>query len=252
MGKLFPAGVKRWPARQVLHVALVFIVLVAAISWGAGANAQTRVLWWDISANEPRNKPENRRTMARYVDSYAGGGRYSVDYVYSPRRGTLARHLAANPGYGIIVISAANTSRLFNKADQDALRAFYASGRKALMLDGTLGVRNSDVRQLTQWPGANNASANMLINQMEALRRAGGGLLIGTDHGRFQASANVALGAILPRAQFSRITDPSRNGEFFGDLLLADRPVRPLDMLKHWEAIPNQGQAPVGQYRDFQ
>ena len=158
----------------------------------------------------------------------------------------------ANPDYGIIVVTAANNNGLFNSADQDAFRAFYAQGRRALMLDGTLGIRNSDVRPLTKWPGVNNASANMLINQMEALREAGGGLLIGTDHGRFQRSANLALQAILPGAKFSRVTNPSRDGDFFGDVLLAaEEPVKPLDMLRHWEAIPNQGEAPVGSYADF-
>lgn len=211
-----------------------------------------RVLWWDVSLNESRNKPSNRQRMARYIDGYKGGGVYSVEYQFEPSRGAFARHMAANPAYGIIVITAANNNRVFNRSDQQAFRNFYASGRRTLMLDGTLGIRNSDVRQKTKWPGTNRSSANMLINQMEALRKSGGGLLIGTDHGKFQASANLALQAILPRARFSRITNPSRDGAFVGDLLLAEAAsVKPLDMLRHWEAIPNQGQAPVGGYTDF-
>lgn len=211
-----------------------------------------RVLWWDVSLDERSNKPANRRQMARFINGYKGGSLYDVDYRFEPRRGAFARHMAANPGYGIIVITAANNNRVFNGADQQAFRNFYAGGRRSLMLDGTLGIRNSDIRQRTKWPGANRSSANMLINQMEAMRKSGGGLLIGTDHGKFQASANLALQAILPGARFSRVTNPSRDGAFFGDLLLAEAAqVKPLDMLRHWEAIPNQGQAPVGGYTDF-
>lgn len=252
MGKLFGAFVSLFPGEKRLVALMAFMVFLAGFALSTEAQAQTRVLWWDVSANETNNRPDNRRRMAQYIDRFGGGGRYSVDYVYGPRGGSLARHMAANSGYRIIVITATNTGRVFNRADQDALRAFYASGRKTLMLDGTLGIRNSDARDRTKWPGANNSSANMLVNQIEALRRAGGGILIGTDHGRFQAAANTALRAILPQAGFSRVTDPSRDGEFFGDLLLANRPVRPLDILKHWESIPNQGQAPVGQFLDFQ
>jgi len=252
MGKLLGAFALRFPDRRQWIALFAAALLLSFLTTGFEAQAQTRVLWWDVSANEPRNRPDNRRRMAQYIDQFGGGGRYSVDYVYGPRGGGLSRHMSANSGYSVIVITATNTSRVFNRADQDALRAFYASGRKALMLDGTLGIRNSDARERTQWPGVNNSSANMLANQIEALRRAGGGILIGTDHGRFQAAANTALRAILPQAGFSRVTDPSRDGEFFGDLLLGNRPVRPLDILKHWESIPNQGQAPVGQFRDFQ
>ncbi len=230
----------------------LFLSAFLVVSATSASAQPVKVLWWDVSLNESRNKPQNRQRMAQYLEQYQGGSRFDVDYVFGPRRGAFAQHMAANPGYRIIVVTAANDNRVFNRADQDAFRSFYASGRKTLMLDGTLGIRNSDVRQRTQWPGANNSSANMLVNQMEALRRSGGGLLIGTDHGRFQASANQALQAILPRAQFSRVTNPSRDGQFFGEVLLAEaRPVRPFDMLRHWEAIPNQGQAPVGNYTDF-
>jgi hypothetical protein len=228
-------------------------LLLALFAFSATAYAEPmRVLWWDISLEEAQNKPSNRRTMAQFVDGYKGGAHYDVDYKFEPRRGALARHVSANPGYQIVVITAANHNALFNDQDFEALRGIYQRGHKALMLDGSLGIRNSDVRPLTKWPGVNNASANMLINQVEALREAGGGFFIGTDHGRFQRSANLALNALVPGAAFSRVTNPSRDGDFFGDLLLAKaEPVKPLDMLRHWEAIPNQGQAPVGSFTDF-
>ena len=243
-------GVQVLIARQ-----LIFLALVLAVSFGMAnrLHAQTmRVLWWDVSLNETRNKPANRQTMARFIDGLDGGGRYEVDYQFSPRRGALARHLNAQPPFQMIVITAANNNRVFDNSDLDALQRFYAGTPGALMLDGTLGIRNSDVRNRTRWPGANNSSANLLLNQFEAMREAGGGLLVGTDHGRFQASANQVVQAIVPGAQFSEVTNPSRDGEFFGDVLLAKKEaVKPLDILRHWESIPNQGRAPVGQYADF-
>ena len=238
----------------IARMAAIFAIgLMLILSSASTLGAQTmRVLWWDVSLDESRNKPANRQTMARFIDGLEGGGRYEVDYQFSPRRGALARHMNAQPPFQMIVITAANNNRVFDSSDLDALQRFYAGTPGTLMLDGTLGIRNSDVRSRTRWPGANNSSANLLLNQFEAMREAGGGLLIGTDHGRFQASANQVVRAILPGAQFSEVTNPSRDGEFFGEVLLAKKEaVKPLDILRHWESISNQGRAPVGQYADF-
>lgn len=232
----------------------IALTVLLTITMASAATAQPmRVLWWDVSLNESRNKPANRQTMARFLSRQDGGARYDVDYQFLPRNGALARHMASNPAYQIVVITAANNSRIFTRADLDALRGFYTTSGKVIMLDGTLGIRNSDVKNRTKWPGVNNSSANLLLNQIEAMREAGGGILVGTDHGRFQASANQVVDALLPGARFSEITNPSRDGEFFGELLLAQKEaVKPLDILRHWEAIPNQGKAPIGQYTDFQ
>lgn len=219
---------------------------------GAALAEPMRVLWWDVTVNDPGNEPALRREMAEYLGRLDDGGRYSVVYKYEPRRGAFARHMSEQAGYQLIILTAGNDGRVFNDEDLAAFRGFYAGSSRALMLDGTLPIRNVSLRRLTRWPGANNSSANLLENQLEALRQAGGGLLIGTDHDVFQVPANRVLGAILPEARFSRSTNPSRDGEFFGELLLAGKePVKPLDILRHWETIPNQGQAPVGSFVDF-
>lgn len=230
-----------------------FALLALCLVVASAASAQPmRVLWWDVSLPEAGNQPSNRQTMARFMDGYQGGALFDVEYVFEPRGGAFARHMAANPNYKMIVMTATNFNGVFNQADLDAFRSFYASGTKALMLDGTLGIRNYDRLSLTKWPGPNNVLANTLVNQMEALRLAGGGLLIGTDHGRFQNAANRVVAAILPQAQFTRTTDPSRDGDFFGEVLLAQKEqIKPLDLLRHWEAVPSQGQAPVGTFTDF-
>lgn len=242
---------RRTESKHLLAAFMAVPLLLFCLGSGVMAEPM-RVLWWDVSLNEPRNKPDNRQQMARYLEAYKGGTRFDVEYRFEPRRGAFARHVAANPGYRIIVVTAANNNLVFNGDDTEAFRAFYASGKRTLMLDGTLGIRNSDVRALTKWPGAGNSSANMLVNQLEAIRQTGGGLLIGTDHGKFQRSANAIVSALVPQARFTRITNPSRDGQFFGELLLAhSEAVKPLDMLRHWEAIPNQGQAPSGSFVDF-
>ena len=231
-------------------VGLIAASLILAAS--AAIAQPMKVLWWDVSVEEPSTNSAHRRQVARFVDAYQGGGIFDVTYKFEPGRGSLARHLAAPHGYGIIVMTATNTNRTFNEADLDALRGFYANGPKSLMLDGTLFIRNTNAHTLANWPGVNNSSAHLVVNQIEALRDAGGGIWIGTDHGQFQRPANQAVQALLPDARFSRTTNPSRDGEFFGELLLAYREaIKPIDVLRHWESIPSQGQAPTGTFTDF-
>lgn len=229
------------------------ILLLCMTCWFSPAFAESmRVLWWDADNDEPATRPANRERMANYLDALDGGGRYDVTYKYGPRRGSFATFTEGQPPYELIIVSAANTRRMFNDADLEAFKRHYAGSRGALMLDGTLGIRNLNYSRRTRWPGVNNSSAHFLQNQIETMRKAGGGLLIGSDHDSYQVPANQILGALLPGASFSERTDPSRDGEFFGEVLLAqDEAVTPLDILQHWEDVPNQGRAPVGQFTDF-
>jgi len=90
------------------------------------------------------------------------------------------------------------------------------------------------------------------VNQLALLADAGGGILIGADHDAWQTNANTALQALLPQARFRGTTNPSTDGQFIGDALLGHRvSVTARDILRHWEAVPNQGEAPVGDYTDF-
>ena len=235
------------------HHSVIGLFAACLILTASAAFAQPmKVLWWDVSVEEPSTKSSHRQRVARFVNDYEGGSVFDVTYKFEPRRGSLARHLAAQGGYQIIVMTATNTNRTFNEQDLDALRGFYANGPKTLMLDGTLFIRNTNAHELANWPGVNGSSADLVINQMEAIRAAGGGIWIGTDHGQFQRPANQAVSAILPDARFSRTTNPSRDGEFFGEVLLANKkPVKPINILRHWESIPSQGQAPTGTFADF-
>lgn len=227
-------------------VAVLIILPVASFA------EPMRILWWGASVNEGRANTSHRETLANFLDNYEGGTLYSVDYKYSPRAGNLAGQLASN-SYDMLVFDATNTRRAFNQKDLEAVQSFYANHKsKSLMLDGSLWIRNTGYTDKSIFPGVNRSSAGLLINQIEAMRKTGGGIMVGTDHNVFQRAANQIVSAILPDAKFSGSTNPSRDGEFFGDLLLAEKEdVKPIDILRHWEDIPNQGQAPTGQYSDF-
>ena len=235
--------------KHLTAILLVFVSLVLAGTAGAEA---TRVLWWDGSpVYSGSTGPRDRERMANYIGGFDGGGTYDASFKTSTRRGDLAQTLA-NAEYDILIFDVTTTTSNFNSADLDALRAHYQSGHRALMLDGTLYVRNIRPSALTVFPGPNGASAALLMNQIRALKDAGGGILIGTDHDEYQVGANALLRAILPKARFSGTTNPSRDGDFLGKTLLnAAVPVRPLDILRHWEEIPSQAEAPVGQFTDF-
>jgi hypothetical protein len=122
------------------------------------------------------------------------------------------------------------------------------------MLDGSFGIRSMRIPGTPQvdFPGAENSSAALLANQVSAIARAGGGVLIGSDHDGWQVGANAALRALVPDARFRGTTNPSTDGQFLGDLLLTGvLPVKPIVLLRHWESVPNQGEAPVGGFTDF-
>lgn len=236
--------------KHVKTLICVFILWLSAN--GLQAQEPIRVLWWDGSPTyDGATNATDRAAMALYVDGFGGGAQFAVTFQSSTRAGALAQQMTRGP-YDILVLDVTTTSANFTNADLAAIQRHYQSGKNALMLDGTLWIRNARPGPMTVFPGPNGASAALLMNQMQALVRAGGGILIGTDHREFQAGANQLLRALLPRARFSGRTNPSRDGEFIGDVLLSSAvPVAPLDILRHWEEIPSQAEAPVGQFRDF-
>ncbi len=232
-------------------IATVFLALVLLVRAEA-SEAQTRVLWWNGTPDEPPNMfARNRETMARYVDAYGGGQEFDVTFRTSLRGGDLAAELAQNT-YDIIVLDVVTRRVYVNGADVSAVQDFYASGKSALMLDGSLWIRNLRKHRVTQFPGVNGSIAGMTMNQLFVLADAGGGIFFGVDHNIYQAGANRILQALVPSAKFTGLTKPSTDGAFIGDALLAKREaVTAKDILQHWAAVPNQGEAPVGDFVDF-
>lgn len=234
------------------------LVASALLFWCAApvpdAAAQTppfQVLWWNANPDEPGFKVGwHRETMANYLDTYQGN-LFDVTYGVHQRGGDLARAMAGG-NFDVIVLDATELRSRFDTADLEALKAFYAAGHRQIMMDGTLNIRFVERNRWTEFPGVNGSSAGLLVNQVAALARRGGGVLIGSDHNRFQVSANAAFRALVSSGGFSGVTDPSTDGNFIGRTLLGEEvSVRANDLLQHWQSIPNQGEAPVGQFTDF-
>lgn len=199
----------------------------------------------------PQMNARHREEMANYVNQFGGGQTFTVQYRASERGGTLAQELAGAP-YDILILDITTSRARLNDADTGALQQFYSSGKTGLMLDGSFWIRNTQISPRTAFPGENGGTAGLLINQLTVLAEAGGGILIGTDHNQWQADANKVLRALVPGASFRGTTNPSTDGAFIGNALLAKKvPVTARDILRHWEAVPNQGEAPVGQFVDF-
>lgn len=215
-------------------------------------NAPLRVLWWNGTADLPPEFFSHlREDMSEFLDAYGGGGVFDAVYRMDTRQGAFAAFMAGQD-FDVIVLDLAAQRPTFNGADKDALRAFYASGHRAIMMDGTLTIRSMPFSSLTQFPGANGSSAGLLVNQILAVGAAGGGVMVGTDHDVFQTAANDAIAALVPGLRFSGRTNPSTDGDFIGTALLAQREaVSPRDLLRHWEDVPSQGEAPVGTFTDF-
>lgn len=233
---------------------LAALAALALVLLPHGASAEpTRVLWFLGTPDYPGEySARERRAMARYIDNFGSGTDFTTTFVRSTRRGALAAEID-KAAYDILVLDVATTSNVFGSSDLTALKGHYARGHRGLMLDGSLGIRNMVGRALTRFPGPDDALGKLLVNQMTALAQAGGGILIGTDHDQWQRSANSALGALLPGAEFKGSTNPSTDGVFLGTPLLqgiAD--VVPVSVLRHWESVPNQGEAPVGAFTDFE
>lgn len=233
-------------------VLVVFCVVVSSVAPAAAQHQAKKVLWFN---GMPDFKPEvvnrHRQDMARYVGKFRDGKAFEVTFKRRLRGGGLAAELNAAQ-YDVVVLDLANRRVRLNAADVKALQNFYASGRDKLMLDGSFAIRNIRHNPTTKFPGVNGSSGSLLINQIYALADNGGGVLIGTDHNDWQSNANKALQGLVPQARFRGTTNPSTDGDFIGTLLLSSRvTVAARDILRHWESVPNQGEAPVGEFTDF-
>lgn len=228
---------------------LTFILILTATATVA---QPTRVLWWNGTPDyPPQSFAHHRQTMANHLSAYRGGGAFEATFQSSLRGGELASHLAGR-SYDVLVLDLTSINQILDQRDLEALKSFYASGRDALMFDGSLWIRSASINPTTNYPGQNGATGNLMVNQISAIARNGGGILFGTDHDQYQANANHAINALLPGVGFTGYTIPSTDGEFIGDVLLRERePVIASDILRHWDSVPSQGEAPVGTFADF-
>ncbi len=234
---------------RVILCLLIWVMLAGGV---VAQGQPVRVLWWNGTPDEaPKMYARDRETIARYIDDFSGGQVFSVTFRTSLQGGDLANELQ-RALYDIIILDVITRRVFLNSADIEAVKAFYASGKSGLMLDGSLWIRNLRRHRTTAFPGVNGSVAGLMMNQLFILAEAGGGVFLGADHNVYQRGANSVLQALVPGAKFSGSTDPSTDGEFIGDALLAKRvSIKARDILNHWEAVPNQGEAPVGDFVDF-
>ena len=234
-------------------------VLSGATALAAGIaasvlRAQSRpidVLWWDGMVEQVGVTSLDRRNIAQYLRGYGGGTLFNVDYQYKSRGGALAQYLSGR-SYDILILDVAHRRVLLNAADRQAIGQFYANGRRTLMLDGSFLIRSAPYARLTAFPGPDDSSGKLVVNQVLAVAQAGGGVIISADHGVWASNPNYALQSILPDASFTGTTNPSTDGEFIGRTLLGHRErIKALDILRHWESVPNQGEAPIGTFTDI-
>jgi len=234
--------------RPLIGLAVAFI----AASPVTATASTFDILWWDSTPEYSGQAPNAlREEMSDYLTNFDSGNLFSSTYVGSETVGTLATHLGSNT-YDVIVFDATSSSAKFNGSDLDAVKSHYSSGKKNLMFDGNLYVRNITGFSTANFPGVNGSTGGYTVNQVFALANAGGGVLVGTDHNCCQTDANQIVDAILPGAGFSGVTSPSTDGVFNGPLLLnGPDPIAAADLLAHWEQIGTQGIAPTGMFNDF-
>ncbi|MEM9900983.1 MAG: hypothetical protein AAF865_06535 [Pseudomonadota bacterium] len=236
----------------VLRSLLLSLALLVLPAWGTLAQqGPITVLWYDANPGYPGQTAAHRKQMADYLTQFENGSVFTADFISSTRGGTLASALASRD-FDVVVIDVTDTRSSFDAQDLQAMQTRYAAGKRAVMLDGSLWIRSTTSNPTTNFPGINGATGAFLVNQIRALADAGGGTLVGTDHNDFQVGANAIVTALIPDARFTGRTVPSTDGSFIGRTLLAHSvPVRPIDILEHWQSVPSQGEAPVGTFTDF-
>ncbi|MEP5759962.1 MAG: PEP-CTERM sorting domain-containing protein [Litoreibacter sp.] len=237
---------------MINHRLATAIVLVS-LPFSTSA-ATFNVLWWDTTPEFSGQAPNsNREEMSNYIDAYDGGALFDSKYVDVTSSGGLETELSTG-AYDVVIFDSTDNfgSGLVDADDIQATKDFYSSGKSDLMLDGSLYIRNIEFNDQTDFPGPTDAIGGLLINQVAALARAGGGLFFGTDHNCCQGEINSILDALAPNMLFSGSTNPSTDGVFNGSTLLNEEvAIAASDVLAHWDAVPSQGIAPTGQFTDF-
>ncbi|WP_425092555.1 hypothetical protein [Tropicimonas sp. S265A] len=213
-----------------------------------------RVLFVNGTQDSGVSRNSLRQEMSDWLNSAENDGAFASTFVRFRGRGALASALEAHPQTEVLILDLANTVSQVSQSDIQALQQYYAGGKRVVMMDASFGIRSLRISGTPEvdFPGAENSSGALLANQIKAIHDAGGGTLIGTDHDVWQVPANAAARALLPDARFRGTTNPSTDGQFLGDVLLTGHTsVKPITLLRHWESVPNQGEAPVGNFTDF-
>ena len=198
---------------------LPFVLLQFALIFPA--EAAENILYLNSTRGRGTGNLGNfRGAIADTLDNYEGGNVFAVDFVQTHAAGDLATYLSGPTVYDQIWFDTSifNTS-LLNAADLAALNAWAANDQPEFILDSSFAIRNRLTNTLS------DSAAAVTINEALALRDAGGGILIGTDHNSFAHTANQILNNFGFDGLFTGIHFITDNGAFVGDLLLQPEPV---------------------------
>jgi hypothetical protein len=158
-----------------------------------------------------------RQPIADVIDNYQDGTIFDVDFLQTHVPGSLASWLDANPvGYynQIWFDTSISGASLLNQADLTALNTWAAHKQPEFILDSTFAYRNKNINTIS------NSAAAVTVNEALALRDAGGGIFIGTDHNQFAYTANQILSNFGFDGLFTGTYYPRANGSFGGNLLM--------------------------------
>ncbi len=201
----------------------VGLTAVGIISTTTSANATENILYLNSTRGlGTGNLGDFRRPIADALDNYYDGTIFDVDFVQTHVPGSLASWLDSKPvGYydQIWFDTTIYRTSLLNQADLTALNSWAAHKQPEFVLDSAFFFRNKWSNTLT------NSAAAATVNQALALKDAGGGILIGTDHNGFAYTANQILNNFGFDGLFTGSYNITPNASFVGNLLLNPEPV---------------------------
>lgn len=203
----------------------VGLTAVGIISTTLTANATDNILYLNSTRGTGTNGLEYfRQPIADTLDNYQDGTIFDVDFLQTQIPGSLASWLDAKPvGYydQIWFDTIIYRTSLLNQADLTALNTWAAYKQPEFILDSSFHWRNKQSNTLT------NSAAAVTVNQALALKDAGGGIFIGTDHdyNEFADTANQILSNFGFDGLFTGSYLITANASFVGNLLLAPEPV---------------------------
>jgi Alpha/beta hydrolase of unknown function (DUF1400) len=189
----------------------------------AQARSKTNILYLNSTRGiGTGNLGDFRGAIANTLENYQGGTVFDVDFVQTQLPGSLGLWLNSKPvGFynQIWFDTSIYQTSLLDTVDFAAINAWAAHKQPEFILDSSFFYRNKETTTLT--PSATAAT----INQALALKNAGGGILIGTDHDDYADTANQILTNFGFDGLFTGSVEISANGSFVGNLLLNSQSV---------------------------
>lgn len=193
------------------------------VSVAANARSTANILYLNSTRGPGTgNLGDFRGAIANTLKNYQNSTVFDVDFIQTQIPGSLGLQLNSKPvGFynQIWFDTSIYQTSLLNSTDFAAINAWAAHKQPEFILDSSFAFRNKETTTLTP------SAAAATINQALALKNAGGGILIGTDHNDFAYTANQILTNFGFDGLFTGVENITANGYFVGNLLLNPQPV---------------------------